>query len=210
MAPLKEYTIHNFKHKPGTQEILITFNMLHSNYKQTAGIAVCKRSVTKNNGVFLKMVGKKYKYKDIIPEERKNITKEWNVKAEKKAGDTKRDAEEKISNDKEEKESRIKGEAESKKKKGKKERSGDEKGDKRKKSDKKKDESPDETDFEQTIDEARDSVKRAIEDVVDLGNTILGTPKGREHIEKKAKKAGKKLTRTLEYILKDAGKKIKK
>jgi hypothetical protein len=156
------------------------------------------------------MVGKKYKYKDIIPEERKNITKEWNVKAEKKAKDTKMDTEEKILSGEEEKESRRKGEAESKKKKEKKEKSGEEKRDKREKSGKKKDKSPDDTDVGQTIDEARDSVKKAIEDVIDLGNTILGTPKGREHIEKKAKKAGKKLTQTLEYILKDAGKKIKK
>ncbi|UUX91520.1 hypothetical protein [Methanoplanus endosymbiosus] len=149
---------------------------------------------------------KKYRYKDVIPEERKEITKEWTVKAEKKSAEKKREAEECIPAGEEKKgQERIRGD-ESQEKTGEKEENASEGAEEGKENEEKSDD----FDVDRTIEEARDSVKRAIEDVVDLGNTLLGTRKGRGHIEKKAKKAGKKLTRTLEYIIEDAGKKLKK
>ncbi|MCC7564926.1 MAG: hypothetical protein KO206_01425 [Methanomicrobiaceae archaeon] len=47
------------------------------------------------------------------------------------------------------------------------------------------------------IDGASRSVRRAINDVAELGRQLFGTPEGREHIERKARKAGKDLERTI-------------
>lgn len=55
-------------------------------------------------------------------------------------------------------------------------------------------------DVEKLVDEASSSVHKAIDDVVHLGRHLFGTPEGREHIEKKARKAGKDLEQTIEDV----------
>jgi len=153
---------------------------------------------------------KNYRYKDIIPEERKETTKEWTVKAERKIREKEAVTEGKEKKGGEEKIPDINTEGEAGENREVAEETAAGSSEEGKKQDKDEKDTADDFNVDRTIEDTRDSVKKAIDDVVDLGNTLLGTRKGREHIEKKAKKAGKKLTRTLEYIIEDAGKKIKK
>ena len=53
-------------------------------------------------------------------------------------------------------------------------------------------------DIDKLIAETAGSVKNAVDSVINLGNTIIGTKKGRREIEKKAQKAGEKLLKSLE------------
>jgi hypothetical protein len=62
---------------------------------------------------------------------------------------------------------------------------------------------------EDLISRTSGSVERAISDVLKLGNTLLGTKEGHEHIEKTARNAGEKLQKTINEIAEAAKKKIK-
>lgn len=64
-------------------------------------------------------------------------------------------------------------------------------------------------DVEKVIGDARGSVSRAVKDVTSLGKTLFGTKKGRDHLEKEAKKAGDKLEKAINEAIKDAKKKMK-
>ena len=67
-----------------------------------------------------------------------------------------------------------------------------------------------EVDIEKIIITARKSVSCAVNDVTSLGKTLFGTKKGREHVEKEAKKAGEKMEKAINEALDDARKKINK
>jgi hypothetical protein len=62
---------------------------------------------------------------------------------------------------------------------------------------------------ENLISRTSGSVERAISDVLKLGNTLLGTKEGHDHIEKTARNAGEKLQKTITEIAESAKKKIK-
>lgn len=53
-------------------------------------------------------------------------------------------------------------------------------------------------DIDKLIAETAGSVKNAVDSVINLGNTLIGTRKGRKEVEKKAQKAGEKLLKSLE------------
>jgi hypothetical protein len=65
-------------------------------------------------------------------------------------------------------------------------------------------------DVEKLVDEASSSVHKAIDDVVHLGRHLFGTPEGREHIEKKARKAGDDLEKAIDEVAEAARKMLKK
>ncbi|MDE4908399.1 hypothetical protein L0665_07210 [Methanogenium marinum] len=67
-----------------------------------------------------------------------------------------------------------------------------------------------EVDIEEIISTARKSVSSAVNNVTSLGKTLFGTKKGREHVEKEAKKAGEKMEKAINEALDDARKKMKK
>lgn len=50
---------------------------------------------------------------------------------------------------------------------------------------------------EKLAEEASRSVNKAIDDVVNLGKHLLGTPEGRSHIERRARKAGEDLEQAI-------------
>lgn len=62
---------------------------------------------------------------------------------------------------------------------------------------------------EELLEKAANSVDRAIDDVIAAGRTLFGTEKGREHIEKKARKAGEKLQKTIDRLAREAEKVIR-
>ena len=66
-----------------------------------------------------------------------------------------------------------------------------------------------EINVDEIIGDARKSVSRAVKDVTGLGKTLFGTKKGREHLEKEAKKAGEKLEKAINEAIEDARKKMK-
>lgn len=66
-----------------------------------------------------------------------------------------------------------------------------------------------EVNVDEIIGDARKSVSRAVKDVTGLGKTLFGTKKGREHLEKEAKKAGDKLEKAINEAIEDARKKMK-
>ncbi|WAI02466.1 hypothetical protein [Methanogenium organophilum] len=66
-----------------------------------------------------------------------------------------------------------------------------------------------EVNVEEIITDARNSVSRAVKDVTDLGKTLFGTKKGRDHLEKEAKKAGDKFEKAINEAIEDARKKMK-
>ena len=66
-----------------------------------------------------------------------------------------------------------------------------------------------EVNVEDIIDNAHKSVSRAVKDVTGLGKTLFGTKKGREHLEKEAKKAGDKFEKAINEAIEDARKKMK-
>lgn len=66
-----------------------------------------------------------------------------------------------------------------------------------------------EVNVEEIIVDARKSVSRAVKDVTSLGKTLFGTKKGREHLEKEAKKAGDKFEKAINEAIEDARKKMK-
>ncbi|MBN2734379.1 MAG: hypothetical protein JXQ82_05960 [Methanomicrobiaceae archaeon] len=63
-------------------------------------------------------------------------------------------------------------------------------------------------DIDRIIADTAGSVKNAVENVINLGSTVIGTEKGREGIEKKARKAGKKFLKQLENAIEDARKNL--
>ena len=67
-----------------------------------------------------------------------------------------------------------------------------------------------EINVEEVIVDARKSVSRAVKDVTSLGKTLFGTKKGRDHLEKEAKKAGDKLEKAINEAVEDTRKKLKK
>ncbi|WP_433450158.1 hypothetical protein [Methanoculleus thermophilus] len=50
---------------------------------------------------------------------------------------------------------------------------------------------------EERIHEAAESVRKAVNDVMNAGHHLLGTPEGHEHIERTARKAGEDLERAI-------------
>jgi len=67
-----------------------------------------------------------------------------------------------------------------------------------------------EVDVEEIITAARKSVSDAVSDATSLGKTLFGTKKGRDHLEKEAKKAGGKLEKAINEAVEDARKRLKK
>jgi hypothetical protein len=65
-------------------------------------------------------------------------------------------------------------------------------------------------DVEKFVDEASRSVHKAMNDVVRLGRHLFGTPEGRGHIEKKARKAGEDLEQAIEDMAEAARKTLEK
>ncbi len=65
-------------------------------------------------------------------------------------------------------------------------------------------------DVEKLVDEAKESVKKAVNNVVALGKNLFGTEAGRQHLEKEAKKAGEKLEETIEDAVETAKKEFEK
>jgi malonyl CoA-acyl carrier protein transacylase len=63
-------------------------------------------------------------------------------------------------------------------------------------------------DVDRIIAETAGSLKIAVENIISLGNTVIGTKEGREKIEKKAQKAGEKLLKQVEDVIEDARKKL--
>ncbi|MBP2134415.1 Na+-translocating ferredoxin:NAD+ oxidoreductase RnfG subunit [Methanomicrobium sp. W14] len=59
-------------------------------------------------------------------------------------------------------------------------------------------------DIDRLVSEAAESVKKAVDSVVNLANTLIGTKSGRKSVEKKARKAGEKLIKSVEDIVSDA------
>jgi hypothetical protein len=62
---------------------------------------------------------------------------------------------------------------------------------------------------EELVSRASGSVEKAISDVLKLGNTLLGTKEGHEHIEKTARSAGERLQKAITEIAETAKKKIR-
>ncbi|MDK2916263.1 MAG: hypothetical protein PWR25_820 [Euryarchaeota archaeon] len=50
---------------------------------------------------------------------------------------------------------------------------------------------------EERVQEASESVKKAVNDVVSAGQHLFGTPEGHEHIQQAARKAGEELERAI-------------
>ncbi|WP_292518700.1 hypothetical protein [Methanoculleus sp.] len=50
---------------------------------------------------------------------------------------------------------------------------------------------------EERMHEASESVRKAVNDVMNAGHHLLGTPEGHEHIEQAARKAGEDLERAI-------------
>jgi hypothetical protein len=67
-----------------------------------------------------------------------------------------------------------------------------------------------EVNVEEVIATARKSVSGAVSDVTNLGKTLFGTKKGRDHLEKEAKKAGDKFEKAINEAVEDARKILKK
>jgi hypothetical protein len=65
-------------------------------------------------------------------------------------------------------------------------------------------------DVEKLVGEAKDSVKKAVNNVITLGKNLFGTESGRQHLEKEARKAGEKLEETIEDALETAKKEFEK
>jgi len=51
--------------------------------------------------------------------------------------------------------------------------------------------------IEERVHETSESVRRAVGDVVNTGQHLLGTPEGHEHIQQAARKAGEELERAI-------------
>lgn len=66
--------------------------------------------------------------------------------------------------------------------------------------------SEDTGDIDRIISETTESVKNAVESVINFGNTVIGTEKGRKDISKKAKKSGKALLKSIEDAIEEAKK----
>ena len=65
-------------------------------------------------------------------------------------------------------------------------------------------------DVEKLVVEAKDSVKKAVNNVITLGKNLFGTETGRHHLEKEARKAGEKLEETIEEAVESAKKEFEK
>lgn len=65
-------------------------------------------------------------------------------------------------------------------------------------------------DVEELIGEAKESVKKAVNNVVFLGRNLFGTEQGRKHLEKEARKAGEKLEEAIEDAVQTAKKELEK
>ena len=63
--------------------------------------------------------------------------------------------------------------------------------------------------IEDLMDKTSESVNTAIKDVLNLANTLLGTKEGREHIEKKVRKAEDRLNKAIDEIAEDVKKRMK-
>jgi hypothetical protein len=65
-----------------------------------------------------------------------------------------------------------------------------------------------EDDFEKLIADTENSVKAAVDNIINLGNNLLGTKEGRKEIESRAKSAGKNFLKSIEEAVSDAKKKF--
>ena len=65
-----------------------------------------------------------------------------------------------------------------------------------------------EDDFEKLIKDTENSVKAAVDNIINLGNNLLGTKEGRKEIESRAKSAGKNFLKSIEEAVSDAKKKF--
>ena len=65
-----------------------------------------------------------------------------------------------------------------------------------------------EDDFEKLIKDTENSVKAAVDNIISLGNNLLGTKEGRKEIESRAKSAGKNFLKSIEEAVSDAKKKF--
>ncbi|MBT8508514.1 hypothetical protein AZH53_08855 [Methanomicrobiaceae archaeon CYW5] len=65
-------------------------------------------------------------------------------------------------------------------------------------------------DVDELIGEAKESVKKAVNNVVFLGKNLFGTEQGRKHLEKEARKAGEKLEDAIEDAVQTAKKEFEK
>jgi len=65
-------------------------------------------------------------------------------------------------------------------------------------------------DVEKLVGEAKESVKKAVSNVITLGKNLFGTETGRQHLEKEARKAGEKLEETIEEAVESAKKEFEK
>ncbi len=65
-------------------------------------------------------------------------------------------------------------------------------------------------DVEELVGEAKESVKKAVNNVVTLGKNLFGTEQGRKHLEKEARKAGEKLEDAIEDAVETAKKEFEK
>ena len=63
-------------------------------------------------------------------------------------------------------------------------------------------------DFEKLIADTENSVKAAVDNIINLGNNLLGTKEGRKEIESRAKSAGKNFLKSIEEAVSDAKKKF--
>ena len=63
--------------------------------------------------------------------------------------------------------------------------------------------------IEELLEKTSESVNTAIKNVLRLGNTLLGTKEGREHIEKKVRNAEERLNTVINEIAEDVKKRVK-
>jgi hypothetical protein len=63
---------------------------------------------------------------------------------------------------------------------------------------------PEAPEAERLLDEASQSVHRAVDDVIRVGRHLFGTQEGREHIEKKIRKAGDDLEKVVDDAVENA------
>ncbi len=63
---------------------------------------------------------------------------------------------------------------------------------------------------ERLLDEASQSVHRAVDDVIRAGRHLFGTQEGREHIEKKIRKAGDDLEKVIDDAVETARQTLEK
>lgn len=71
-------------------------------------------------------------------------------------------------------------------------------------------EGPGTPEIEKLIDDTSSSVNKAVDSVINLSKTLFTTEKGREHIEKKVRKAGQDLEKAIDDMVETAKSKLEK